>query len=362
MNFRERIEAVLHRQRPDKVPFAPYDEMVPRGDFVRELRNRGMGLWTFHTRDYWSECPNVTRETRVEGDRTTSIVHTPAGSVTSSTRTHLSRSVTRSRAIGAEGMIKGVEDYDPVIFLIDDEVFHPDYEVYHWLSRDLGDDGHVRVQGFADPYSTAYGYFGRGTPDGMTNYVYHQLDHPHHFNRLLEALERSNERLFPVVAESPAEVVCLGSVNGAYGPAQYEEHILPFYEKYVPLFHEKGKILYNHAHSSYLRSYIDLLPRTGLDMIDAFTPPPIGNLSVEEARAAWGDGVIISVNFPETFFWHGPEATKQYTLDLLQQDPTGPLIITFTEMAICMVADDETEEAYKSGMVAIMDAIDEFCG
>lgn len=361
MNARERIEAVLHRQKPDKVPFAPYIEMVPRGDLTRELRNRGMGMWTFHTRIFWSEMPNVTFETRVEGTKTTNIVHTPVGSVSGWTRTHMTRKISRGRGNLREGMIKSVGDYDPVIFMIEDEVFHQDYAVYDWLNRDLGGDGHVRVAGMGPPYSGAYGYYGLGTPDGMSNYVYHQLDHPDHFAKLLEAMERRNERLFPLLANCPAEVICVGGVNGQYGPKQYEEYELPWYKKWVPRFHEKGKIVYPHAHSSHLKSYKDLLAQTGYDMIDAFTPPPVGDLSIEEARAAWGDK-IIAVNFPETIFWSGPEATKQYTLNLLKQDPTGLLIITATEMAISMLDDDETERAFKAGMRAIMDAIDEYCG
>jgi hypothetical protein len=41
MDFLTRIDAVLHHEEPDQVPFAPYDNLVPRGEFVRKLRNRG---------------------------------------------------------------------------------------------------------------------------------------------------------------------------------------------------------------------------------------------------------------------------------------------------------------------------------
>ena len=44
MDFFTRINAVLDGGQPDQVPFAPYDELVPRGEFSREMRNRGMGL------------------------------------------------------------------------------------------------------------------------------------------------------------------------------------------------------------------------------------------------------------------------------------------------------------------------------
>ena len=321
-----------------------------------------MGLWPWGIQVFWSECPNVTFETRVEGDRTTAVVHTPVGSVTSWTRTHLSRKLSSDRVSLREGMIKSVDDYDPVIFMIEDEVFHRDYEVYEWLTRDLGGDGQVRVRGLSPPYHSAYPYFGRGAVGALETCVYHQLDYPDHFARLLEALERRNARLFPLLADCPAEVIQLGEVDGFYGPKQYVQFILPWYEEWVPRFHENGKIVYNHAHSTILKSYKDILPRTGLDLIDAFTPPPVGDLSVGEARAAWGDQTIIGVNFPEAVFWDGAEAVKEYTLEILRSDPGGPLTIGMTEMGTSMIADDETERAFAAGMRAIMDAIDEFSG
>ena len=66
MTFRERIEAVLHGGEPDRVPYAPYDNVVPRGDFERELRNRGMGL-CLRRRGIWSETPGVDVEHKPEG-------------------------------------------------------------------------------------------------------------------------------------------------------------------------------------------------------------------------------------------------------------------------------------------------------
>ena len=36
MDFLTRLNHVLHHEEPDQVPFAPYDNPVPRGTFVRE--------------------------------------------------------------------------------------------------------------------------------------------------------------------------------------------------------------------------------------------------------------------------------------------------------------------------------------
>jgi hypothetical protein len=361
MNARERINAVIHHQKPDKVPFVPLDEYVPRGDLTRELRNRGMGIWT-RTPLWWSERPNVTIETKRDKDKVTTIAHTPVGSVTSRSRTHLSREATTGRALGREGWIKSIEDYDPVLFMIEDEVFYQDYAVYDWLTRELGGDGVVRGQRFVAPYWQAYRYFGPSSPVGAENFIYHQIDHPDHFSELVKALERRNERLFPIVANSPVELLEIGSINAVYGPKQYKQYFIPFYEKYVPLFREKGKILYPHAHSSHLKSYVDLIPQMDVDMLDAFTPPPVGDLSLAEARNLWADQMIIAVNFPETIFWGGPEATRKYTRKLLEENMDGPLVIGMTEVGTSMIVDDKMEQAFKTGMIAIMDAIDEYCG
>lgn len=348
MTQRQRIDAVLHRRKADKVPFAPYDEFAPMDDeFISSMVSRGMGRWTFHTRVVNSERPNVRIEKQSENNIDRTFYHTPAGTVSASPL--------------REGMIKSAADYDPVIFLIEDEVFSPYYDEYENEIIRFGESGFVRVQGMSAPYSSAYGYFGMGWDEGFKRYIYHQRDYPDHFAELLKALERRNERLFQIIADCPAEVICIGSVDEHYGPGQYEKSILPFYEKYVPMFHECGKLVYIHAHSSNLSWYADLIPRTGLDMIDAFTTPPIGDLSVAEARKAWGEDTVISVHFPEPIYLRGYEATKEYTLQLLRSDLNGHLIISMTEMGIQLAKPAGLEKEYKDGMLAIMDAIDEYC-
>ncbi|MGA3327378.1 MAG: hypothetical protein ABSF45_23185, partial [Terriglobia bacterium] len=65
MDFLSRINAVLHHQNPDQVPFAPYDNLVPRGEFARNLENRGMGL-CYRRSTVFAEMPHVTVETRAQ--------------------------------------------------------------------------------------------------------------------------------------------------------------------------------------------------------------------------------------------------------------------------------------------------------
>ena len=362
MDFLTRINAVLHHAEPDQVPFAPYDNLVPRGDFARQLRNRGMGL-CLRRSTIWAETPNVTVETRTEEDTVVTVYHTPEGDVSARRRGHVGR-VSDGLAVEIEGLIKSVEDYDPVIFMLEDTVFHSDPSIYFDAARDVGTDGIVREWGIDPalenpPYGASKRFFGQIY--GLDTWVYEQIDHPDHFARLLQALERREERRLQLVADSPAEFVAFGEVDGVWSAEKFREYELPFYDRWIPFLQSKGKICALHVHATNLSGFKDVIAEAGFDVYEAFTPPPVGDLSLMEAREAWGEDAVIWVNFPETIFWAGAEETKRYTADLLKSDPPGSaLVIGFTEMGFWGATDDETERAFKTGTSAIMEAIEEY--
>ena len=186
-------------------------------------------------------------------------------------------------------------------------------------------------------------------------------DHPDHFARLLEAQERFEERRLQLVADSPAEFIGFGWLEGLWGPEQFRKYELPFYQKWVPYLQSRGKICALHCDATRnLRAYAEVIAETGVDVVEAFTPPPVSDLSLAEARAAWGRNTVIWVNFPETIFWSGPEETKRYTIELLKSDAPGDaLVIGFTEMGPWGAVDDEAEQTFKDGTLAVLEAIEE---
>lgn len=363
MDFLTRINAVLHQQEPDQVPFAPYDNLVPRGDFEREIRNKGMGL-CLRRSTVWAEIRDVSVETRNEGDTTLTIYHTPEGEVVSRTRAHLSR-ISDTSTVEIEGMIKNAKDYDPVIFMLENTAFHADNSVYFNTVRDIGKDGIFRDTALdheASPYAATRRYF--GYEYGLENWIYAQKNHPNHFAELVNAQQRRDERRLQMVGDSPAEFIGFGWLEGLWSPRQFREYELPFYQKWVSYLQSKGKICAVHCDATKnLGNYKNVVAEIGAAVIEAFTPPPVGEISLREAREAWGQDTIIWINFPETIFWAGEEATRQYTKDLLHSDPPGnALVIGFTEMGLWGAADDETKRAFQAGTLAIMETIDTYGG
>jgi hypothetical protein len=178
----------------------------------------------------------------------------------------------------------------------------------------------------------------------------------------MEALIRREERRLTLAIESPAKFYSFGDLDGTWGPKKVIQYDLPLFKIWVPRFQAAGKKCSLHAHALNLHLFKDLVAEVGFDVIEAFTPPPVGSFSVKEAREAWGEKTIIWINFPETIFWQGIEATKQYTKELLISDPPGnALILGFTEMGTWgSILNEETEVVFKEGTRAIMDAIEEY--
>ena len=311
MDFLTRINAVLHGEAPDQVPFAPYDNLMPRGDFERQLRNRGMGL-CLRRSTVWGEMPNVTIETRHEEGDTITVYHTPEGDVWTRSKEHAGR-VSDGLSIEVTGLIKDAADYDPVIFMLEDTQFHVDNSVYLDAVRDVGRDGIVREWGLdmeVTPYGATRRYFGEVY--GLDRWIYAQTDHPDHFAALVQAQERRDERRLELIADSPAEFVAFGWLEGLWSPETFRQRELPFYQKWVPYLQSRGKILALHCDATrILGRYAQVIAETGIDVVEAFTPPPVGGLSLPEARAAWGQDTVIWVNIPETIFYSGPAATKR---------------------------------------------------
>jgi hypothetical protein len=122
------------------------------------------------------------------------------------------------------------------------------------------------------------------------------------FAALVAAQTRRDERRLMLAAESPAEFVNFGWLEGMWSPTKFRENELPFYEKWVSYLQSRGKICALHCDATNtLDSYKEMIRQTGVKVVEAFTPPPVGTRSLKEAREAWGQGTVIWVNVRDDF-------------------------------------------------------------
>jgi hypothetical protein len=325
MDVGERVEAVLEGNMPDRLPQLTYSNFLPRGSFERVLRNMELGL-DVRCSVHRSESPNVRRESRTEGDQEVTDIVTPAGTLRQRRRINL----TFQNPGGSwmiEHPVKGVEDLEVLEYIVEDASYQPEYDTYHRLCSELGGDGVVTVGVSYTPLMhLIVNYLGYKTFSVMLKRHLEELE------EAIATVDRSFTELYKIVAESPARIVRIGeNVDEVLMPVHiFEKYCLPFLDKYAGMLQRGDKRVSSHMDGR-LKTLKDLIGRSRLDAIEAFTPPPTGNLPISEARAAW-PGKVLWLNFPQVIFLEEREKIRGFTVALMKEMGDGSgYIVGMTE-------------------------------
>ena len=76
------------------------------------------------------------------------------------------------------------------------------------------------------------------------------------------------------------------------GPRFFKEYCLPMYQKYCEALHAQGKKVGSHTDGD-MQPFLDLLPQSGLDICESFSPSPLTKCTFEDAWHAWEKGPMI---------------------------------------------------------------------
>jgi len=277
-----------------------------------------MGL-TLEHRVFSISVQELTTKSIIRGDYVTRIYETPIGEVREKVRGNLpSEGGERSDSWRVEHFIKEDDDYKVIEYIFENMKINPKYEEFKLVEDNLGEDGIV---------CTSLGY----TPfmDLFINYMgIKKLAFEIHRNTerlegLLEVMAEKKREICKVIADSPAEIVLLGDNidEVLIGPKLFEKYCLPYYQEYAEILHKRKKIAGSHMDGR-LRKLRDLIKDSRLDFLHGFTPPPVGNLSVKEARESWNRRIALWLNIPETLFYE-TERLESFVKNLLKEAAPG---------------------------------------
>lgn len=129
------------------------------------------------------------------------------------------------------------------------------------------------------------------------------MDYPDTCQAYFEALNASHERLIDVVNASLVEIVNFGdNVHaGTLPPTYFRQYVLPTYQRRCELLHAAGKFVSAHWDGD-CRPLLPFARETGLDGIEAVTPRPQGDVTLEETRDALGDSMFLLDGIPAILF------------------------------------------------------------
>ena len=324
LSRRERIMAASLRKRADRLPFFHYWRHSQIGWAERECRNRRMGMcWTRPCYVEMMHGVEITETRASSSERTVvqRVYSTPVGDVSMAERRepgvgqwHAQRSWNDVSPWQTERLIKGPDDYRVLKYMVENTEYVADYFPIEQAIDWLGDDGVVLSSLPHSPLQTLMIDW-VGSEGGR--FFYHYADHPDLVEELYHALCRSREPLVQIAARAPAPIVLCGdNVDGfLVSPKLFQTYFLPVYEVQARVLHEHGKLMAVHMDGR-IGALKDLIGETAIDIIEALHPPPMGDLPLNEALATWPDKAIW-VGFPGSVYAMGPEATRDYALDLL---------------------------------------------
>jgi uroporphyrinogen-III decarboxylase len=342
---RARIRAALRGEHLDRVPFTIYWLMFPRGAVERRLRNEGVAV-VERVPVIRVEMPNVqviTHEYYEGATRTMrETVHTPVGEVWATKKLDASYGTSWWHV---DYYIKRLEDYKVVEFMVRDMVYKPNYDAFRLAEARWGEDGYVIG-------NTEYSPMNRMiyTWMGVERFGVDLHQHPDAVFSLYELFRHKQREMFLLCAEAPAELLmyCGNIHQDIVGWKRFEQYYIPCLNEFAEVVHAKHKLSGCHFDAK-MKTLVNLVAASKVDVIEAFTPAPTCDVTVQEARAAWRNK-ILWMNFPSSVHIESAERVREETLRILRQAVPG-------ERFLIGVTEDIPEDAWRTSLSVISQTI-----
>lgn len=225
-----------------------------------------------------------------------------------------------------EHPIRKAEDYRIWEYVVEHTFYDPCYEEYLAYEAQVGDEGYPMMNAGDCPFH----YFLLHLV-GYNDAYYHMVDYPQQFEHLMAVMAQvEKERLWPVVANSPARLILHGAHFDSQmtPPKQFQKYITPYYKEFSALLHAKGKTLAWHADDD-SQAILQDIKESGFDMSECFCTAPMVNVTLEEARSVWGKDVAIFGGIPSIILEPGypEEEFEEYMRYVFRSIAPGDSII-----------------------------------
>lgn len=155
---------------------------------------------------------------------------------------------------------------------------------------------------------------------GFETFHYLLHDSPAAMESLLHTIDETDDKIFDVVCNCPVEIINFGDNLAAefLSPKLFEKWLLPVYQRRSDQLRRAGKASHSHWDGS-CRMLLPYIKETGLDGIEALTPQPQGDVTLQEIRAAMGEKQILLDGIPCTHFMpqHTPQELADFTREII---------------------------------------------
>jgi hypothetical protein len=236
---------------------------------------------------------SVTREQLSESD-TKTVIHTPAGDQVQV----LHRTTSNWHPITVKWEVSSEAELKVATWREENTTWEWDQAKYDELQATVGDLGAPTM--FMPRMNVQSLYIEKmGSQQG----IYAIYDWPDTVGAYFRALDESHDRLIDVINSSPVDIINFGeNVHaGTLPPKWFRKFHLPACQHRAERLHVGGKFVCSHWDGD-VKALLPFVHETGLDGIEAITPYPQGDVTLEEVKAALGDDIFLLDGIPAIYF------------------------------------------------------------
>ena len=222
------------------------------------------------------------------------------------------------------------EDLRVIIYVIENTTFRFNMKTYDSLQEEWGDIGlPTAIIPRSNIHSLMHDHM------GVEAAIFALYDFTDTVEAYFRALSDAHQRYIQVVNQSPIEWVNFGDNvhSKVINLEQFKKYLLPEYQKRNEALHRAGKFTFAHWDGD-TGEILPYAHETGLDGIEAITPLPQGDVTLEQIKAGLGDDMylvdgIAAVLFEDTY---SEDALIEQTKRLIDMFPDRLILGISDEM------------------------------
>jgi hypothetical protein len=207
----------------------------------------------------------------------------------------------------AEYKLKKPEDFEVLEYIFQDEEWYWDQQVYKQDLKRVGERGSPQFYFRRSPISGLF-----IDHMGFENAIYMMYDNPELIQHYVKFATAADNAIYKILAQSPIHILNFGENIDAsiFSPPIWKEFLVPYYRKRVEQLHAAGKFVHIHMDGT-LKSLLPHMQDCPWDAIEAPTPTPQGDVTLQQIKAAMGDLILLD-GIPAILF-----LPKLYPVDAL---------------------------------------------
>jgi len=247
--------------------------------------------------------------------------------------------------------VKTVEDLGVVTDLVERERFRANPESFGRAARSVGHRGEPTIfltgSGFTELIKRWC---------GLPGTYYLLADHAAEVEAYLEACDRRDDRIIDEALKLPCRIFNLGdhATNEFTPPPILKKYLIPWWQRVAQRLHSAARFVHTHWDGN-SRLMLPFLRETRLDGVEALTPAPMGDMTLEQIKEGVGDEMVVLDILPAIDFL--PNRPVEQLLEFARR-----AIEMFAPKLILGISDEISEIGEIEKVEAVSGLVDEICG